>query len=532
MGGGFTTASWRSQVAVAVSYGIGVTLLRALSISHWLILTGLHLAVLLLVNRRYWLALVVGEACSLAHLSLACADQMGTAWAVLNVVPSIVFMMPVVNLFRRRWPIVTKDAMSMEALLACALLLAFLMSGYDIAMLALTRLPPGYVVHYGELAARWWLGNFLGVLTLTPVVLCIRSFCRGRSWRLLGRQVAWKSLLIESATILAPILSLLAWIEFVAPADASLRQVVQVGLFVPVVWLTLRHGWQGAAIGGTLASTAITALMPERYDHHTLEAQVFIAFAISTMLLLGERIAVLRQSTEAERMDLRMALALARRNMQSGETQLLMASRAVEQARETVNAGFAAMSARLRHSQPGTDDTKYRRHALIAQDQLYRLADGLHPVSWEHRDLAATIREGAIARMLDVAGISYWSELKGPFDRLSPALQLAVYRVVCESVAALCRPRNVARMTLHLRCRKHGRRRVLLRIEGHADQARAGKVRWEELLPQMHQITSGLGLQAIHDRAVTYEGACREKWLPGSHRISVLLREPEAPGNN
>lgn len=527
MGGGFKIGSWRNQIAVAVLYGIGVTFLRKLSISHWLVLTGFHLAVLLLVNRRYWLALVVGEAVSLAQLSVACMDQMGMVWAVLNVVPSIVFMMPIVNLFQRRWPIVTKDAVSMEALLACALLLAFLMSGYNIMMLALTKLPPGYVVHYGKLAAMWWLGNFLGVLTLTPTVLCIRPFCTGHSWM----PLACKSLLVEGGMILAPVLLLMAWIGFMAPADASLRQAVQVGLFVPVVWLTLRHGWQGAAIGGTLASTVITVLMPARYDQHTLEAQIFIAFAISTMLLLGERIAVLRQSTEAERMDLRMALALAQRNMQAGETQLLMASRAVEQARETVNTGFAAMSARLRHSQPGTDDSKYRRRALIAQDQLYRLADGLHPVAWGHRDLAATIREGAIARMLEVAGISYWSELHGPCDRLSPVLQLAVYRVVCESVAALCWSRKVARMTLHLRCRTHGRRRVVLRIEGHADQAGADKVRWEELLPQMRQITSGQGLQAIHDRAVTYEGACREKWLPGSHRISVLLREPEAPGN-
>ncbi|GAB3789120.1 MASE1 domain-containing protein [Dyella agri] len=531
MVGGFAAGSWRSQIAVAVSYGIGVTLFRQLSISHWLILTGFHLAVLLLVDRRYWFALVVGEAVSLAHMSLTNADQMGTTWAVLNVVPSIVFMMPIVHLFRSRWPIVTKDAANMSALLACALLLAFLMSGYDIMMLALTKLPPGYVVHYGELAARWWLGNFLGVLTLTPMLLCVYLFCSGHSWMSLGSRLAWNGLLIESGMLLAPILLLLVWVALMAPANASVRQLAQIGLFVPVVWLTLRHGWQGAAIGGTLASTAITALMPERYDHHTLQAQVFIAFAISTMLLLGERIAVLRRRSETERLDLRMALALAQRNMQSGETQLRMASHAVEQARETVNAGFVAMSTRLRHTQPDIDDSKYQRRALVAQDQLYRVADGLYPVAWGHQDLTAMIREGAIARMLGEAGIGYWSELRGPLDRLSPALRLAIYRVACESVAALCNPRDVSRIGLYLRCRKHGRQSVMLRVEAQIDQARADKVQWEELLPHLHQITSGLGLQAIHDRAVTYEGACREKRRPDGRRISVLLREPEAPGN-
>ncbi|BFI96092.1 MAG: signal transduction histidine-protein kinase/phosphatase UhpB [Rhodanobacter sp.] len=524
---GSATRSWRSQLAAAVLYGIGATLFRQLSISHWLVLSGFHLTALLLVDRRYWLALVAGEAVSLAHLSLAFADQLGTTWAVLNVVPSIVFMMPIVHLFREHWPVVTEDTENMGPLLACAVLIAFLVSGYDTMMLALTRLPPGYVVHYAELAARWWLGNFLGVLTVTPMALCIRSICRGHSWRASVGRLARNGMLIESGLLLVPVLLLLAWVVFIVPSDESVRQFAQIGLFVPVAWLTLRHGWQGAAIGGTLASTAITLLMPGRYDLHTLQAQVFIAFAISTMLLLGERIAVLRQHNETERQDLRMALALAQRNMQSGEAQLMMASRAIEQARETVKASFAALCERLRQPQPEPYEVKYQRHALFAQEQLYQLADGLYPVAWRDRDLAAMIREGATARMLDMAGISYWSELHGPFDELSPDLRLAVYRIVCESVAVLCEAEDVDRVILRLRCRTHGRRRVVLRAEGFVDRMRADKVRWEALTPQMHQIANDPELQAIHDRALTYEGSFREKRLPGSRRISVLLHEPE-----
>lgn len=531
MEGGFTRGSWRSQLTVAVIYGICVTLFRQLSISHWLILTGLHLAVLLLVDRRYWLALVAGEAVSLAHLSLAFAGQMGTTWAVLNVLPSIVFMMPIVNLFRNHWPIVTKDGHNMGALLACALLIAFLMSGYDTMMLALTRLPPGYVVHYEVLASRWWLGNFLGVLTLTPTVLCLNALCGERSWTSLGSRLARNGLLIESGMLLAPILLLLVWIALRTSQSDSLRQVVQTGLFIPVVWLTLRYGWQGAAIGGTMASTAITMLMPERYDQYTLQAQVFIAFAISTMLLLGERIALLRHHAETERQDLSMVLPLAQRDMQSGEMQLFRASHTNEHARETIPAGFTAMSARHCHPQSATSVSKYQRHALIAQDQLNRLANGLHEVAWGHRNLATMIREGTVARMLDVAGISYWSELRGPCDELPPALRLAAYRVVCESVALLCRKRDIGRINVYLRCRRYGPRCVVLRIESDIDPACAKMIQWEELLPHMQQITSGRGLQSIHDRAVTYGGTCRETMLPGCRGISVLLREPMVPGS-
>jgi hypothetical protein len=65
-----------------------------------------------------------------------------------------------------------------------------------------------------------------------------------------------------------------------------------------------------------------------------IQAEVIVAFAICTMLLLGARIEVLDRRAERERKEVRTALALAQRQVQLGEMQLRSTAMALEHARE------------------------------------------------------------------------------------------------------------------------------------------------------------------------------------------------------
>lgn len=528
---GMNANIWLRHIAIAMLYGVGVTLFRQMLIPHWVLLTGFHLSVLLLTRYRYWPALVAGEAISLLHLSISCADQFGVAWALMKAVPPILFMMPAVYLFRKRWDILPKGTVvNMGALLACALIVAFIITAENVAMLAILRKPPGYgPIHYDELAAQWLLGNYLGILTIAPLVLFIRHelIGAGSQWRLLGRRLSESRLLFDTLLMTLPSIVFMVWLGAQEP---NTRQAIQVAMFIPVVWLALRHGWQGAAVGGTAASLAIVALMPASYDHGTLQAEVVTSFAISTMLLVGGRIAMLDRRVEQERVDVRMALALAQRNVNLGEMQLRMTSQALEQIRETVQSACAVMIGRLRYLQPAIDDRGYHRQVLIAQDQIHRLADSLYPRNWQERGLPAALREGALPRILDEAGIAYWCELKGPIGGLSPAIHLTIYRVVCEAMADICAERNVSAVSVHVRCGTGKRRRfAVLQIDARAHPARLARIRWDELMPRVLRSSSGLGLQAIRDRAATYEGLARERTLQDGRRISVILFDPEQP---
>jgi glucose-6-phosphate-specific signal transduction histidine kinase len=525
--------SWLRQLAAVVAYGAIVSLFRELSISHWLILCGLHMSALLLTPYRYWIALALGEMASLAYLSITCIDQFGMLWAIGNAIPSILLAAPVVFICRERWHVFpTRTGINVGALLVCALLMAAVRTGYSLLMMSITKLPEGYPpLNYGFLAGQWMLGNYMGALTVVPLTLMLSRVLQETSWSGLGTRFLRSRLAMECVFLLVPTLAFLVSLGLNSSPTANTRQLAQLAMFLPVVWLTMRYGWQGAAVGGTLASLAVVSLMPKVFDPDTLSAQVFIAFIISTMLLMGARIGALNQQAQQERTDLRMALALAQRNMSQGEVQLRMTSQALEQVRETVHAVYNVMLGRLRHMTPIIDDRSYRRQALVAQDQLYRLADSLCPVTSE-RGLPAVLREGPIARMLDETGIAYWCDLRGPVSVLSATIHLAIYRLVCEAVADGCTRRDVSDIRVQVRCgRRNGRLWAIVRINLRSRHERLDGVRWDDLLPRVLRTATGLGWPAIEDRAATFEGKAHERLISDGRCISVLLFDPELPDN-
>ncbi|WP_412731028.1 MASE1 domain-containing protein [Dyella aluminiiresistens] len=509
---------------------MGVTLVRQISISHWLILAGVHFAVLLLYRYRYWPALVLGEAVSLIPLALTFEHQFGSLWAIQVLVPSIVFMMPIVYLFRRFAPIEVKGGINVGRMLACSLILSGIMTVHNFGEVALMNLPSGYKVNVVPVAARWVLGNFLGILTVVPFVLAVSQSGRVGSLRILWNKLLASAVTRDAAFSLIPALLVLMWFGWMQP---SVHSLVQAAMFLPVVWMALRHGWIGAAVGGMFASLAVMTLMPVRDDAGTMQAEIIIAFTVSTMLLIGEQVAALRGRVEQERTDLRLTLALAQRNIASGEARLKVAAQGLNYVQETVRSGYQVMMGRLRSVQPIPDERGYGRQALLAQDQLYRLADCLHPITWRDRGLVAALQEGPLARMLEECGVAYRCDVRGPVEQLSSTLHLAIYRIVGEAVAGWCEYKDLREIELRLRAgTSEGRRWVVLSLVGLNYSSSDNQVRWEELLPRVERISSGLGLSAVRDRAATYEGFCREKSSHGWRRLAVLMLDPMEPGEN
>lgn len=516
---------WVRFIAIAVAYGLGISLFRQIVIPHLLLLTGAHVAALLLVRERDWPALVAGEVVSLIPMSVACAPQWGVPWALVNLIPGIVIMMPFVFYARKRWrfqPSVHRSHMG--RLLVLALVVSAIMTIYNIGTMLITKLPPGYVLHFDRLSAIWILGNLIGILAVVPTVLCLHQWWGSGAWRELRHRLVHDQAVVESTILVVPLLVLMVWIGL--EADHA-RPIIQVALFLPVLYLAMRHGWKGAALGGTAASLAIAVLMPENYDHQTMQAEVVVAFTVSSMLLLGGHIGMLHQRSEQDRADVRMALALAQRNVHIGEAQLRMTAQALDHLRDTVHSGFALMLGRLGVLQPAVDDSGYRRHAKGAQDQLHALADGLYPRVWRERGLPAALGEGGLAKMLGDAGLRYSVDVRGPLSLLSPSLHLALYRLIVDAIAEACQKRNISDVRVRIRCgERHGRRWALVSLSFRAHVVRTSEVRWDELVPRIVRASSGLGWSAIQDRAATFEGTAREHFLTNGRRVSLLLLDP------
>jgi glucose-6-phosphate-specific signal transduction histidine kinase len=330
---------------------------------------------------------------------------------------------------------------------------------------------------------------------------------------------------MDAVCLLLPSLALLLWLARGAagPADEEAR----IAMFLPVAWLALRHGWRGAAVSGTAASIAVILTMPAVRDTGTVQAEVFVAFAITTMLMLGGRIAVLHDREAREKVGVRLALAAAQRNLYLGEMQLRQTSHLLQQMSGAVQDSYTQLLGHLRCLMPGINERGYYRQAAVTQHQIYRLADSLHPLVWQERGLVAALREGAMPRTLDEAGVAYWCEVQGhELDGISTGVQLTVYRLACEAITLICAKRNVSRIQVRLRTGSFsGRRWALLRVESGVDYSRLARIRWDNLTPVPGACDLGLG--AIKDRAMIFGGKVRLRAQGDGSRISVLLFDPD-----
>lgn len=526
---GMGGSAWWNQAAVALIYALGFIVLRQVSFSHWVLFAGFRLCALMLVPYRYWPALLLGELGPLAYTGFSHAGEFGWPWTVAIMIPPIGLAMPVVRWCRERLGLfASPDAVNMGGMLLCTLLVSIIWTLSNLSVLAVLRLPPDYpTVNVASVAARWFIGNYLGVLTVTPLVLMTWDFLRSTPPGKLRSRIRQSRMPLEFASVLLPALAILVWVGLGA-AGAGAQQIARMGMFLPVVWLSLRHGWKGAALGGSAASVAVVLTMPAVSDPNTVQAEVFIAFAITTMLLLGERIAVLKQGEQQGRDQARMALALAQRNVFLGEMQLRQTSYALEHVREGVQSTFGQLLGRLRHLLPALDEREYRLRAAVTQHQLFRLADSMHPIMWREDGLVAALRGGSVARGLDEAGIRYWCDVREKdVADLSISVQIALYRLACEAIASHVAQRNVSGIRLRLRAgEQDGRRWAVLSIDGTADPDLVTRVHWDDLLLRLS--SSGLGMEAIQDRVAIFEGRVKVRPRAQGQRISMMLLDPES----
>lgn len=515
--------------AVGALYCATLFLISKVTFTHWIIVTGFHLSVLLLSRYRYWPALALGGLARMAYVSIDCYPQYGALWATINLAPAIAYYIPVVWAFRERGLLFPRQGtFQVVGLVLCAFVVATIATGITLGQLLLTPLPPNYVLDYSQVVPRLVLGNLLGVLTVAPTAMVLAqlaSEARGQ-WRSWFHEVADSRLLFETVFVAMPIMLFVGWVGF---RDAQNRPVAQMAMFLPVVFLALRHGWKGAAFAGTLASVGIMLLMPAEVDANTLRAETLVALAIATMLLVGEHVTGLHRRAEQERVDSRTAMALAQRNVELGESQLRSAAVSLERTREAFDVMLGHLLTRFSHYLPVAEDRRYRRLAEAAKGELFLLSDAMHPLMYRDRGLPGMLSQGALARHLEAAGVAFWCDVRGPVSVFPLVMHLAAYRLICDTVSDACAARNVSEVRIKVRCGTRRPQRMMVLVQTIGDPHRLAHIGWDRLLPSLRLLSSGLGRRAIEDRAATYQGSLRERPLPQGRRLLISLQHPGQP---
>ncbi|MHA6203649.1 MASE1 domain-containing protein [Dyella soli] len=522
---------WVRYLIVSVAYAIGYVLSRDVSVSHWYLPAGLRLTCLLLLPRRYWPALVIGELIPVSYHAWNCRDDFGWRWASLAAIPPIAPLALVVGLWRRHARLLRgAHQINMTMLLGLTLAGAVLTATGDAAALAAVQMPAGEAQPdiTPQVLFGYFLGDYLGALTLAPSAIAIYLWLSASPPRAFGAAF-WQSHLVRDwlLGVLVPLL-LLTGLVFNSQGDSM--QVFRMAMFLPVVWLTARRGWQGAALGGTLASIAVVLSSTVVRDPAVIQAQAFIAFAITTLLMLGSRIAQHVHSAQASRIDTLRGFQLAQQGLYLEELRLRQVADTLDHLSRTMRENQSRLLDRLRHHLPAGEEHTYSRQVAITQHEMHRLANALYPRGWRERGVPATLRDGPFAQAVHMAGATYRCDLAGRgLSQLAADVHMMLYRLASEVLVYVLARGPVQHIHLQVRGGYTGGRRwVVMRVvgesspSGHADAA-ATEESWKQAMTLLG--ASGLGISSIRDRAQIYGGMVHLRDLPTGLGVTVLLHD-------
>ncbi|GAB2576289.1 hypothetical protein ISP15_16265 [Dyella jejuensis] len=463
---------WLTQLAACIGYALAFLAIHSVTSApaHWHLYAGLQVVCLLLVPYRYWAALLLGEAIPSAYEAWQCLDSFGPTWVAIRMVPELLLGMPIVWLCRSRLHIFpARHLVNIKALLICILLVSVVLSAYSYALISsVPHIADSSFRPTAMIAAGYLTGNYAGLITLVPWSLIVRlDYRKGHLKRRLKR--IWSNTLsIDALGIAAPVILLMMIVA--SKIDTVQAELVELSMLIPAAWLTVKHGWRAAAIAGTLVIICVGALQPDLPTRSVVEVMAVLCVAVSGLYALGAKVTAQNLRDEREYEIAEEAQKLARENLMLSERRMRRAAEQLEFVAGSLHITHARVLDHMRRIIPNVETHGFYKQSVRAQEQVYRVAESLHPSVWRDRGLPAALNE-TIARTLDEAGMGYRCEISGRgFMWLDSAIHSSIYRVACEAIVFICSQRMCSRVMLRVRAGKtRGRCWVVVRVEGYLE---------------------------------------------------------------
>ncbi len=412
--------------------------------------SGIALAALLLAGIRYWpgitLGVVVGALLTGAPLGLALG--LGTANTLEALIAATLL---------RKWLRFDlginriRDVIGLVGAATCGTAISALVG---VATLIVVRGVP--VAAFGYLAPVWFIGNLLGCLVLTPLILTWARLLKEKSYR------QWPRARVFEAAFFLVLLALVSLYIFRNPTGAeALHQALIYVIFPFSIWAALRMGQVGAAstvfvvsgiaIWGTIQELGPFARMPINDSLILLQTFTGVVALISLMLAaasaerrqaeagLYEQIAQNAQLFEQVRRGNEQLHALSHRLMEVQEAERSHLSRELHDESSQALAGLMVNIGLLERDAESPNlvrshATDLRRIATEALEDLHAAAVKLRPATLDHLGLVS-----ALAQYIQEFNRQYHLDVQFEAiglaaDRLPGDLETALFRIVQESL--------------------------------------------------------------------------------------------------
>ncbi|HTV87032.1 MAG TPA: hypothetical protein VME63_16650 [Dyella sp.] len=514
------------HVVMALGYALAYSLVQAVSARQGSFILPLRVACLLLIPRRYWAAMVLGELGPMIYLNLQCVQDFGPTWVVLNSIPGLVFAIPPVVWFLRGGGLFPSNRwVNMQRLWCCLAAASLIWTLRSYGILLAVRLPTGPYVIPSGMALMFFANAYLGLFIWVPWVVMVRLRGRMDTWRV----PSWRTWLSRPWARDAAIATLatLVLMGMQHQLDGQGKFIMVMALFLAPIWLTVRHGWRAAVFGCTLVWMAAYSLWTWRVGETDVQELRWLVIVLTTCLyVFGVRISEQSQRNQQLMLTTQARQRVAKDALLRGENRLAQASMALESVVGMLQIDYDHV---LDHFVPAEQRERQRKLARHLRTQVMRLAESISPSAWRDRGVVAALNE-TVGGVLYEAGITYGCDAsKRSLETLSQVLQAAIYRITGEAMAVLSESYECARIDLTVRTLWRQRRRwVVLRIDSTEDQAHIARAL--EHAQERHRVGMKLGasmhdVNEVRQFVRVFDGTLRMRRMGDGMRMSVLLRE-------
>ncbi|MBN8921570.1 MAG: sensor histidine kinase [Rhodanobacter sp. 68-29] len=512
----------RSGPLVGALYLLTWLLLWPTAQPYWMLPYGVRFGALLLLPMRQWGWILGAELLASAGMSLHEGLPMGWSGYLLGELPEPLVTAAGLWLLRRFNPHAGSSLHNPQEttrLLLAAILVVLCTSTVGVGLLTMvhTLAAEDALIH---LLGNELLGGYLGVLLVVPVMILLLRAPPSRQ--------AVAGLLLDGLQVMLPAMAVL-WL--LSEKAASEPQFARALSLAPVLFFAFRHGWRGASLAMIVSSLGMTALDRQLGHPSSAAGYLFLAVAGTGTLMLGSATDALRRSklrvaeqnthlaAVNRRLDLlaRQLRAAARGNLQADENQRRhLAAELHDELGQNITAIQTHVKlAQARLQQAGLEDIGTSINGILAHMRraLHRVLDDLRPAVLDEFGLLRAPDEGPIRDLLNTAGISYRTELRGDPRMLDDDTRTTIYRLAQESATNAVKHARAGEFRLRLRIgERRGSALALLDL-------RDDGIGLPERLPR-----GGHGLQGMRDRVTSLGGVFRLRPETQGVHLRVLLR--------
>lgn len=446
-------------LVLAVIYAFACWGARKLSLDQFYLPAGIRVAALLLCPPRLWPYLFLGEYAYFAQMRYPMVEKYGLAWVILASVSLMPTVATIVRL-HRKMVIATTQAW----LLSVGAASAVAVTSLNLVLMHLLWPTPDVPLLTG--AARYMVGDFIGILTVVPLALL---------WASRRTELAWTGRFLTPSIAALALMILTGIASALVPAEsATVKSSLQLLMALPAIALTCLLGWRGAAIAVPSLNLIIGLTTPKPYplafDATTFTTQMIMAIASIALLLFGSRITHYYHRYQIRDDGERNALKLARNSHMASEKGLRERALHLKKLGDGIEVSLKEVVTWLKLQGHHEIANGLMNTATLHSQQFRTQASMVYPTALDQLGLYVALQAGGVRECWDQSNRVTRPRLEGDPCMLSTGLQLAAYRALTEAVPLLLE-HEFGQIMVRARCGGFGSQRGILLVVALLDSA-------------------------------------------------------------